>query len=172
MSRIDSPLNNIKIASPCSADWNAMAGDDRKRSCGDCKMNVYNLSGMTKYDAENLLMNSEGRVCVRYFQRADGTILTQDCPVGWARVKRRLSAVTTAVIGLFVMITGGMALFTLFGRKSRVVMGEMTPVNIGRRIEPQNDNRATMGAIAMPLPKNADHPKQTELMGKIAINRN
>jgi len=154
MSKIDSPLNNIKIASPCSADWNLMAGDDRKRACGDCKMNVYNLSGMTKYDAENLLMNAEGRVCVRYFQRADGTILTQDCPVGWARIKRSLSAFATAAIALFITITGGVALFAMFNKKSRVVLGEITPVNIGRQIpkkvDPPNDNRATMGAIAMP----------------------
>ena len=74
--RYDSPLKNLKVASPCSADWDRMAGDDRKRFCGDCKLHVYNLSGMTKYDAENLLRLSEGRLCVRYFQRADGTVLT------------------------------------------------------------------------------------------------
>src|SRR5687767_12416440 len=100
MPKFDSPLDNIKIASPCSADWSEMYGDERKRFCGDCKLNVFNLSGMTKYDAENLLMNSEGRICVRYFQRADGTILTADCPVGWAKVKQRLSVCTTAVFSL------------------------------------------------------------------------
>ncbi len=136
MSGIDSPLDNIKIASPCSADWNAMAGGERKRFCGDCKLNVYNLSGMTKYDAENLLMNSEGRLCVRYFQRADGTVLTKDCPVGWARVKSRVSAFATAIIALIVTITGGIALFSMFAKKDPVIMGEIEPVNIGRRIDP------------------------------------
>lgn len=147
MSGIDSPLNNIKIASPCSADWNAMAGDDRKRSCGECKMNVYNLSGMTKYDAENLLMNAEGRVCVRYFQRADGTILTKDCPVGWARVKSRLSAFATAVFALIVTISGGIALFSIFAKEERVVIGEMVPVKIGRQIP--DEPPPLMGAVAI-----------------------
>ena len=62
MARFDSPLKNLKIASPCSANWDEMYGDERKRFCGECKLNVYNLSGMTHYDAENLLRNAEGRM--------------------------------------------------------------------------------------------------------------
>ncbi|MBK9765573.1 MAG: hypothetical protein IPP63_00360 [Chloracidobacterium sp.] len=74
MSKFDSPLNDIKIASPCSADWNGMYGDERKRFCGECKLNVYNLSGMTKNEAERLVTNAEGRLCVRFYQRADGSV--------------------------------------------------------------------------------------------------
>ena len=37
-------LDNIRVATPCSADWNAMTGDDRVRACGSCKKHVYNLS--------------------------------------------------------------------------------------------------------------------------------
>ena len=48
MNKFTNPLDNIKIASPCSADWDAMIGNERSRHCGDCKLNVYNLSGMTK----------------------------------------------------------------------------------------------------------------------------
>ena len=29
MAKFDNPLNNLKVASPCSVDWNAMYGDDR-----------------------------------------------------------------------------------------------------------------------------------------------
>ena len=72
-AKFSSPLNNIKIASPCSQDWDAMIGSERKRYCGDCKLNVYNLSGMSRTEAENLLSNSEGRLCVRFYRRADGT---------------------------------------------------------------------------------------------------
>ena len=87
MAKFTNSLNNIKIASPCSQDWNAMIGTERKRYCGDCKLNVYNLSGMSRTEAENLITNSEGRLCVRFFRRADGSVLTQDCPVGWRAVK-------------------------------------------------------------------------------------
>ncbi|HVQ55701.1 MAG TPA: PASTA domain-containing protein, partial [Pyrinomonadaceae bacterium] len=102
MAQFDSPLNNIKIASPCSADWEGMFGNERKRFCGDCKLNVYNLSGMTRTEAESLLEQAEGGLCVRYYRRADGTILTQDCPVGWAKVKQRASMIATAAFSLIV----------------------------------------------------------------------
>ena len=76
MAKFTNPLDSIKVASPCSADWDAMIGNNRQRHCGDCKLDVYNLSGMTKRDAENLIMNSEGRLCARFFRRADGTVTT------------------------------------------------------------------------------------------------
>lgn len=113
MSKFETPLKNLKIASPCSADWNAMEGNERKRFCGECKLNVYNLSGMTSYDAENLLRNSEGRLCVRYFQRPDGTVLTKDCPVGWARIKRRMSITAAAVCTVLLTIMNAVFLFSI-----------------------------------------------------------
>lgn len=158
--RYDSPLKNLKVASPCSADWDRMAGDERKRFCGDCKLHVYNLSGMTTYDAENLLRLSEWRLCVRYFQRADGTVLTQECPVGWARVKRRLSMASAAVFGLFISFVGLFGVMSMFGRKN-VVMGEMIPY-----AKPTPNTRPLMGVVAMPSPK--DQP----LIGKpVSQNR-
>jgi len=78
MPKFDSPLNNIQIASPCPADWNEMYGDGRKRFCGDCKLNVYNLSGMTRDEAEALVMNAEGRLWVRFYNRADGSVIPED----------------------------------------------------------------------------------------------
>ncbi len=82
-------LDNIRVASPCSASWAAMSGDDRVRACADCKKNVYNLSEMTRDEAEALIIAHEGRLCVRYFQRADGTILLKDCMIGVRRRRRR-----------------------------------------------------------------------------------
>jgi len=69
-------LENIRIASPCSANWGQMRGDDRVRHCSACKRNVYNFSAMTEQEIRNLLAQREGRVCGRFYQRRDGTILT------------------------------------------------------------------------------------------------
>ena len=65
-----------------------MSGDNRVRFCCACRLNVYNLSGMTRRDATELVQLVEGRLCVRFFLRKDGTLLTSDCPVGmrWTRV--------------------------------------------------------------------------------------
>lgn len=59
-----------------------MEGDDRVRFCPECELNVYNLSAMTEEQALALVQEREGRLCVRFYQREDGTVLTSDCPVG------------------------------------------------------------------------------------------
>jgi hypothetical protein len=115
-AKFSSPLNNIKVASPCSQDWNAMIGNDRKRYCGDCKLNVYNLSGMTKNEAENLILNSEGRLCVRFYRRADGSVLTQDCPVGWRAIKQRVSKTVTAFASVIFGLIGGLGFHAAFNQ--------------------------------------------------------
>jgi hypothetical protein len=105
MSKYTSPLDEVRVAAPCPADWEKMVGDERVRYCGSCSLHVYNLSGMTKREAEALVTNAEGRLCVRYYRRADGTILTRNCPVGLSALKRRAAhaatAMMTAVLGFF-----------------------------------------------------------------------
>lgn len=131
MTQFTNPLNNIKIASPCSADWEAMIGDNRQRYCGQCKLNVYNLSGMSRRAAEDLLVRSEGRVCVRYYKRADGTVLTKDCPVGWQAVKKRLSRYWTAAFSLVFGLLTGLGLNAFFTSAEAVYgpeMGAMAPI--------------------------------------------
>ena len=77
-------IHDLQVATPCKANWDEMTGDEQKRACGMCKMNVYNLSAMTLKEAEELVLRSEGRTCIRMYRRADGTVITRDCPVGIA----------------------------------------------------------------------------------------
>ncbi len=148
MTRFDSPLNNIQIASPCPADWEQMYGDDRKRFCGECKLNVYNLSGMTRDDAERLVTNHEGRLCVRYYRRADGSVITADCPVGWAKVKQRTKLYATAIASLVMALLTGVLFVSLFS-KGKPTIGEL------RFPFPTPTPERLMGAIAMP-PRNTN----------------
>lgn len=62
-------LESIEIAKPCRADWGAMRGDDRVRFCGTCQKNVYNLSALSREQAEELLNAEEALPCVRFYQR-------------------------------------------------------------------------------------------------------
>src|SRR3954464_4917655 len=105
MRKFTSPLDGVRVAAPCPADWEKMVGDERVRFCGQCSLHVYNLSGMTKREAEGLVANAEGRLCVRYYRRADGSILTRNCPVGLRALKQRVSriagAALSAVLGFF-----------------------------------------------------------------------
>jgi hypothetical protein len=103
-------LDTIRIATPCSADWNEMKGDDRSRFCGHCSLNVYNLSEMSRTEAQAFVEQAEGRVCVRFYRRADGTVITQDCPVGvravQERMMRRVRSVAAAITAFVAGIVG------------------------------------------------------------------
>jgi Carboxypeptidase regulatory-like domain len=103
-------LNNIRVASPCPASWEKMTGDDRVRYCQECKLNVYNLSEMTRLEAERLIANREHRLCVRYYRRTDGTILTRDCPEGLQARVRRISRIAGAALS--AIIGAGLAALT------------------------------------------------------------
>jgi hypothetical protein len=107
-------LDHIKVASPCHASWDEMSGDDRARFCGQCGKHVYNLSAMSQADAEALVNRTEGRLCVRFYRRSDGTMLTQDCPVGWRAARRRMlllsgtaAAVLVAFLGVVTSLVAG-----------------------------------------------------------------
>ncbi|HUR98620.1 MAG TPA: hypothetical protein VMZ26_11200 [Pyrinomonadaceae bacterium] len=130
-------------------DWDSMDGDERKRFCSDCKLNVYNLSSMTRYDAEHLLRMSEGRLCVRYFQRADGTILTQNCPVGWARVKQRASIFAAAAFSLVVSLLGGIFMISSFRGRDTQVLGTVAYPSPTPKTVPL---MGVMGNVAKPTP--------------------
>jgi hypothetical protein len=86
-----------------------MRGNERVRFCDHCSMNVYNLSNMTEKDVEALVMSAEGRLCVRYYTRTDGTILTGNCPVGLRALKRRVSGFSRAAITSVLSFFAGMA---------------------------------------------------------------
>jgi hypothetical protein len=120
-------LDNVRIAAPCKADGDAMAGDDRVRFCAQCEKNVYNLSAMPRQEAEALLLEKEGKLCVRLCRRADGTVLTSDCPVGVRRRRRRRRIAAMAIGGGLAAAAASAtpAPRTTMGAPEPAVMGEV-----------------------------------------------
>jgi Carboxypeptidase regulatory-like domain len=98
-------LENVRIASPCPTNWESMTGDERVRFCAECKLNVYNLSDMTRREAEQLITTHEGRLCVRFYRRPDGTIITQNCPRGLRVLIQRVSRVAGAALSAMMIAT-------------------------------------------------------------------
>jgi hypothetical protein len=94
-------LDRITVKSPCTASWDAMAGDGAVRFCCICSKNVYDLSAMSVASAEAFLEqhlgpdgDTDGSTCVRFFRRPDGRILTAECPRGQHGRHRRRAALT------------------------------------------------------------------------------
>ena len=98
-------LSNVRIASPCPADWEKMVGDERVRHCAECNLNVYNLSAMTERQVQELIAGSRGkRLCTRFYRRVDGTVLTQDCPWSLRAMGRNASRIAAGIIAAMMSI--------------------------------------------------------------------
>ena len=121
MQKLVSSLDVIDVATPCPAEWDEMTGDDRVRHCSQCNLNVYNLSDMSEGDALQLVNEREGRLCVRFFRRSDGTMLTRDCPVGIQALRRKAAAMWAKAAAIF----GAMTWASLFGRASEAAEPEI-----------------------------------------------
>lgn len=133
MPRFKNPLNHVEVAAPCQADWDQMIGSQQMRFCAQCNLNVYNLSGMTRNEAESLIARNEGRLCVRFYRRADGSIITSDCPVGLRAIRDRVSYWTKAIIAAtltFLATVGFYRLLDIRPFAQQMTMGSMiSPVD-------------------------------------------
>lgn len=65
----------ISIQSPCNADWASMTGDERKRFCGECRKHVHDLSSMSPAEADALVRDAKGRLCVRFQPDVSGGVV-------------------------------------------------------------------------------------------------
>jgi hypothetical protein len=147
-------LSEIRIASPCTASWEEMQGDDRVRFCQHCRLNVYNLSAMPRPEAEALIKEKEGRLCVRFYRRRDGTVLTNNCPVGF-RAARRAVLLQLGAIGLaFTALLGSLPLFSPERRRAirHSRLGQMEPLKSFFDWLDPAPPRLLMGDIAIPPP--------------------
>ncbi len=112
MTPTPSLVDRITVRSPCTESWDAMRGDDRKRFCDKCRLHVFDISAMSRPEAEALLAtrltgggNAPGadRLCVRFARRPDGTVVTEDCGPVRRAIRRRAIAVRTAAASIFAM---------------------------------------------------------------------
>jgi hypothetical protein len=142
-------LEDIRIASPCHARWDAMTGDDRARHCRSCERTVYNLSALSAEEAAKLFVAHEGRICVRIYRRRDGTIITRDCPVG--RSERLRKGIRTAI----VRTASWLGFLPLAG----CAVDSMGTVDPGRQPSYKSSDlgsNAVMGDVVKPVPSSKE----------------
>src|SRR5262245_26739124 len=126
-------LEKIKVAAPCTAEWRHMYGNDRVRFCGQCKLYVYNLSAMTREQAEDLIHSAESKLCVRFYQRKDGTIITQNCPQGLRAIKEKFNRTRAKIAAVLLTFLGSMGMLGLIKKESLPsifpIMGEIEKIS-------------------------------------------
>lgn len=124
-------LDDIRIATPCTMNWSEMSGDDQKRFCGSCRLNVYNVRMMTRGEAVRLIQETEGRVCLRLYRRHDGTVITKDCPVGLAALRARIVRGVGVSVAAFLGLMGfGSFVNERQQKLARPVTGEVPTMSV------------------------------------------
>jgi hypothetical protein len=155
-------LDNLHVATPCRADWERMAVRDESgavRFCQSCGKNVYNISLMSHDEALVTIRAHEGNLCVRFARRADGTVVSGDCPVG-VRTKRRRRGFTVAAL-LAALIPSPVS--SLMKRASAATLrtvpalSALEKTGVGHKVfawldERDSSNMIIMGAPVGPLP--------------------
>lgn len=127
-TRAQGPLEDLRIASPCNKSWELMLGDDRVRHCSSCDKDVFNLAGMARAEALQLIANQIGEgICLRLFRREDGTVLTADCPVGVQKKRVRRLVMIGAGVAASVAGAAGALWFWADGPQAR--MDDVAPVS-------------------------------------------
>ncbi len=149
----ETALDKVSLAKPCSQNWDEMVGDERERFCNQCSLNVYNLSSMTRGEAEEFLqLRNDGSVCLNYAADAKGKVITDDCPRPLRSIRDRVRPVLkvassfAAAFGLFV--TGALA------QAPQRTAGKPS-------VPKQEDTRRTGGAVA-PMLGSPPVPSQAE----------
>jgi hypothetical protein len=102
-------LDVIQVVSPCTESWAKMEGTDAVRYCRVCDSNVFDLSALTRQEAEALLDVTEGKACVRFARRADGTVVTKDCAPDRVRHRRRRRRRSLLAGAAALVLTGASA---------------------------------------------------------------
>lgn len=121
-----SALDTLRVASPCSADWRKMTGDSRVRMCAECNKNVYDISAMTEAEALALLRRESG-ACVRFYKRADGRVMTSDCPVGVVDRRKRLRILAVASVPLVAATVAALGAASKAGHHTGQVVESVDP---------------------------------------------
>jgi hypothetical protein len=146
-------LNVIEVDRPCPADWSAMAAvdGDRVRFCKHCEHAVYDLSALTRPEAEALVAAHAGdRLCVRLYKRGDGTVVTADCGGRWRAAAGRWAARWGGWVGVILAATS--AAFGCDDRPPRATTVDTPRVLTGMIAAPPPATAPTTQPIATTQP--------------------
>lgn len=152
MDRSTIDLDAVTIASPCTVPWDSMAGDERKRFCGQCRLHVHDVSQMTRREADALIESAGGRCCLRLWRRPDGRVITKDCGRVRLAIERKWMVVRAVAAGLFAAIGLGACAKRPPYLPPRHTIGAVVA------LPPKAPDSAITGKPAMPTPPNSPTP--------------
>jgi len=107
------PAPELRITAPCPMKWSELAGDERRRYCGQCSLHVLNAAALTAREAREVLTTATQRVCMRVEYDALGRPIHSDSARAYADARapstglRRLARwAASAAAGVLAACTG------------------------------------------------------------------
>lgn len=141
-----------------------MVGTERERFCSSCALNVYNISSMSSLEAERFLAERAGsKVCVQFFRRKDGTILSDNCPKGLRAMRDRSKQLLRLASSFVALLVSNFAA-TLANEPFKA-----KPTNSGSSASSSSSSSASYAGKGEPTLKTDWQPEQ-RLMGKPSMN--
>src|SRR5262249_36595969 len=110
------------------------------RFCSHCNLNVHDLSSMTREKVLQLVANSEGKLCVRFYRLPDGGIKTSDSPPVTLQIGRRASRIAAGVFSAAMALSSGANAYAQ--SETRTVKQTQT-----RKVNGQADSANDKGAL-------------------------
>ncbi len=135
MSQSKRSFDRMIIPAPCDADWDSMIGNERMRFCEHCNLQVTNLSNLTRQEAVRLVARSEGRLCVRFVRRSDGSIAAKQSEKKLHQISRRVSRLAAGAFSATLSLTTAAAQTTNSQPRAGTVAEAIAPqVGIGSSV--------------------------------------
>lgn len=132
MPKSNRSFDRMIIPAPCDADWDSMIGTDRVRFCEHCNLQVTNLSNLTRQEAMRLVARSEGRLCVRFVRRTDGSIAAKQSEKKLHQISRRVSRLAAGAFTATLSLTSAAAQTTNSQPRAVAVAEAIAPqVSVG-----------------------------------------
>jgi len=105
MTKYDNVIDRVYIENPCNEDWELMTGNDQVRFCSHCAKDVHNISTLARRDAERLVLEANGNLCVRYYRNPDGTKIMDEHPTRFHQLPRRVSRLAAGAFTVALSIS-------------------------------------------------------------------
>ena len=145
-------FDEITVANPCKVSWDSMRGDDRVRFCTHCRSKVFNLSEMNRAQAERLVTESLGKMCVRFYRRPDGTISTKSCGRSLGRLGRWALTATVLTFGIVGMVIAGFFVRADSRATTRAHLRDIPPIRYILNWLAPSPPPVVMGDVCIPPP--------------------
>jgi hypothetical protein len=98
--------DELQVATPCqSAVWDT-SDDNRARLCTTCNKNVYNVSLMTLAEADGLIREKKGNLCISLYKSFRGKTLTADAPKGFRFLRKKYLIARAKTIAFALALWG------------------------------------------------------------------